>query len=256
LILNGCPAGGSYSSGYALYLSDDGATKEKDEGAGVFVAKNTTVTTSYLALIIRSGTAISGTLTFKPMIRPAAITDPTFQPYALPNPTLTPAAIKAVDEGAKNVAGMDKSSFTTLTKDSVTVTLSGDTITTSGTSGTSTNNFFNIFYEPNVLLVPAGTWIASLHGTGTENFRIEEFDDVAGNALKGEFGRPLTFTIPENATLSYIRITSKPSTNCAGTFKLMICTASDWAVSQKFVPYCPTMQEMYQMILALQSGTT
>lgn len=89
LILNGCPSGGNYSRGYALYISDDGTTKEKDEGNGVLVPKNTTVTTSYLALIVRSGTAISETLTFKPMMRPAYITDSTFRPYALPNPTLT-----------------------------------------------------------------------------------------------------------------------------------------------------------------------
>lgn len=29
----------------------------------------------------------------------------------------------------------------------------------------------------------------------------------------------------------------------------MICTAEDWAVSDKYVAYCPTMQELYQMIL-------
>ena len=33
----------------------------------------------------------------------------------------------------------------------------------------------------------------------------------------------------------------------------MICTAADWAVSQQFVPYCPTMAEMYDMIKALQT---
>lgn len=43
-----------------------------------------------------------------------------------------------------------------------------------------------------------------------------------------------------------------PQTNLDITFKPMICTAADFAVSQKFVQYCPTMQEMYQMILALQ----
>ena len=36
------------------------------------------------------------------------------------------------------------------------------------------------------------------------------------------------------------------------TIKPMICTAADWAVSQQFVPYCPTMAEMYEMIKALQ----
>lgn len=67
-VLSGCPSGGNYSNGYALYVTNDGITAEKDEGAGVLVPKNTTVTTSYLALIVRSGTAISGTLTFMPMI--------------------------------------------------------------------------------------------------------------------------------------------------------------------------------------------
>ena len=35
---------------------------------------------------------------------------------------------------------------------------------------------------------------------------------------------------------------------------LMICTAADWNVSQKFVPYRPSWQELYDMILALQNG--
>lgn len=34
----------------------------------------------------------------------------------------------------------------------------------------------------------------------------------------------------------------------------MVCAESEWAISQKYVPYCPTMPELYQMILALQSG--
>lgn len=38
-------------------------------------------------------------------------------------------------------------------------------------------------------------------------------------------------------------------------FKPMICAASDWAVSQKYVPYAPTNRELYEMIQALQNGT-
>ncbi len=34
----------------------------------------------------------------------------------------------------------------------------------------------------------------------------------------------------------------------------MICTASDYAVSSAFVPYRPSWQKLYEMILALQSG--
>lgn len=107
LILNGCPSGGNYSSGYALYISDDGTTKEKDEGNGVLVPKNTTVTTSYLALIVRSGTAISGTLTFKPMMRPAYITDSTFRPYAPTNRELY-EMIQALQNGTRSAPALAK----------------------------------------------------------------------------------------------------------------------------------------------------
>ena len=34
----------------------------------------------------------------------------------------------------------------------------------------------------------------------------------------------------------------------------MVCAESDWAISQKYVPYCPTMPELYQMILDLGGG--
>lgn len=34
----------------------------------------------------------------------------------------------------------------------------------------------------------------------------------------------------------------------------MICTAEDWALSEQVVPFCPSLPELYQMILALGGG--
>lgn len=34
----------------------------------------------------------------------------------------------------------------------------------------------------------------------------------------------------------------------------MLCTAEDYAISPEFVPYTPTMRELYEMILAMQNG--
>lgn len=34
----------------------------------------------------------------------------------------------------------------------------------------------------------------------------------------------------------------------------MVCAESEWSISQKYVPYCPTMPELYQMILDLGGG--
>lgn len=38
------------------------------------------------------------------------------------------------------------------------------------------------------------------------------------------------------------------------TFKPMICTAADWAISQAYAQYCPTLPELYAMIQALGGG--
>jgi hypothetical protein len=84
-ILSGCPSGGNYSNGYALYISNSGSTAEKDEGNGVTVQPNQAVGASSLAIIVRNGTTISSPLVFKPMLRAASISDSTYQPYAPSN---------------------------------------------------------------------------------------------------------------------------------------------------------------------------
>ena len=63
-----------------------------------------------------------------------------------------------------------------------------------------------------------------------------------------------------SGTTNYNNLTNKPTINgvtVQGSLTTgdLLITAADWAISQKFVPYCPSMQEMYQMILALQNGT-
>lgn len=39
------------------------------------------------------------------------------------------------------------------------------------------------------------------------------------------------------------------------TFKPMICTKAAWDISQTYQPYRPSYQALYEMVLALQSGT-
>lgn len=67
-------------------------------------------------------------------------------------------------------------------------------------------------------------------------------------------------TVSFTPTKPYIKASinlnnSGTSASGSATFRSMICTAADWAVSQKFVPYCPSMAELYAMIKALQAGT-
>lgn len=256
LILNGCPSGGNYSSGYALYISDDSTTKEKDEGNGVLVPKNTTVTTSYLALIVRSGTAISGTLTFKPMIRPAYITDSTFQPYALPNPTLTPAVIKAVDEGAKNLFSIGVSSYTYASAVTCTVAADGKI----SVNGTNPNASAGILYQDLVTsettwkntryTLPAGKY--GCKGSGVTGLSIQVYCHDGTNATElfnSKDDGVFEYTAEQKAAKPYIAWRLGISASAVisnATVQPMICTAADWAISQKYAPYCPSLPEVYK----------
>ena len=176
-----------------------------------------------------------------------------FQPYALPNPTLTPAAIKAVDEGAKNEFD-PASAWDSKTAYGVTITRNGDTYSiASGTTQSGDNNFINMGYQANTNLVPAGDWVLSFD-TPQQNVRFQVCWNRTLQA-NASFGNNCFFTVPENTTDSWFRILLKGSTNMAGTsFKIMLCPRVFWEISQSFQPYRPSWQKLYEMILALQSG--
>ena len=85
--LNGCPAGGSDPT-YSWYVAKTGQYNS-DYGSGV-TFEVTSETDSYWSLIsVKTGTALEGTRTFKPMVWRASDTDNTFQPYAKSNKELT-----------------------------------------------------------------------------------------------------------------------------------------------------------------------
>ena len=177
------------------------------------------------------------------MIRPAAITDSTFQPYALGNPVLTPAAIKAVDEGAKNIADFTsatKTTYTTATYHGVTITRNGEIFTISGTSDTNDNAFFNIYYEGSTTtkIIPPGNWVALIEdytGSVVKDIAVQ----IAAPAVPPakQYGTPIKFSLSGSESGNWLRVNIRPSTTYNGSFRLMICSQEDYAVSQKFVPY-------------------
>ena len=89
MIGNGSPSGGSSNTYQIVFqTSQDGSTLDRsysDYGEGVVISP-----TKYSAVYIRiaSGTTVNN-LIFKPMIRPASITDDTYVPYAATNRKLT-----------------------------------------------------------------------------------------------------------------------------------------------------------------------
>lgn len=52
----------------------------------------------------------------------------------------------------------------------------------------------------------------------------------------------------------YLNATGTSYQNSAIFSKIMVCTAEDYAISQEFVPYTPTMREIYEKLssIALQ----
>lgn len=265
---------GGSSSTYMLGLYDTSATAKKYQHTNP--EESYTGDVSGFSLRVRVIAGYSGTFTVYPMIRPASITDSTFQPYALPNPTLTPAAIKAVDEGAKNFLDISVSTlkkYNTVSSavwDGPSYTQNGITyaVNSDGTisvSGMATSTSFMVLANRTYLNTKITRGRYSISGCPTgggssgDTYRIFCLNPNAnisngytdtGNGYIGEF-------YYDNSKDCNIAI--GVGAGCVITdpvvFKPMLCTAADWAVSQKFVPYCPTLYELYQMVLDLQSGT-
>lgn len=83
-VLSGCPSGGgatTFDLRWYLYSSGKSAY---DQGSGASVAKDGNTTSSNVAIVIKSGVTANN-LVFKPMVRPAEITDSSFKPYAPTN---------------------------------------------------------------------------------------------------------------------------------------------------------------------------
>jgi hypothetical protein len=139
VILSGCPAGGADNK-YRIDILDGiptGSVVAFDYGNGTVIKSS--MFTNGIGIIrirIEKDQNVDG-LVFKPMIRPAAITDSTFVPYALPNPVITPALIDQVDEGAKNKLHYDGISTPSGDTANISFSCSGDLITITGSTSSN-----------------------------------------------------------------------------------------------------------------------
>ena len=123
-----------------------------------------------------------------------------------------------------------------------------DTYTVNATSANTANT--DVYIAENMLL-KAGTYVLSgcpEGGNNTDTFKLQ----IAGVGY--DLGNGCTFTITQDTTISvYIRIWAGYIPGNL-VFKPMICTLEDWSASKEYVPYTPTLSELYQMIKALQNS--
>lgn len=86
IILNGCPSGGDYNSGYSLFMADSRGASVTPNVPSVDTGNGVTIPAQYVSdivqiqIIARTGTNMDGKV-FYPMIRLATETDATFAPY-------------------------------------------------------------------------------------------------------------------------------------------------------------------------------
>lgn len=118
--------------------------------------------------------------------------------------------------------------------------------------------------------VPAGTYkvsISSLSSDDTDatNCQIYFLNESRQNIVssKGLINRGTgvvsnDITVSSDAGWVWIYASDSLSHSSGDTVSFsgaMCCTKAAWDISHAYVPYCPSMAEMYEMIQALQSGT-
>lgn len=218
-VITGCPAGGSTSTYRAALSQIAGAV---DAGNGATFELSEPHYAAYRILI--SGNVTFNNMVFKPMIRPASITDSTFQPYALPNPTLTPAVIKAVDEGSKN-------KFTY-----------GDLI------GIITN------FSDQTFFLPAGSYKLIFTASASTGVFAVRLKDAQNNSIYYITANNVaeTRTYDLNISKDAEKITFYSSVSNDFT-NIMICTAADYAISPTFVPYRPSYDNLVDEVSQLKN---
>lgn len=167
------------------------------------------------------------------------------------------AIVDIVDSGAKNIFATSTTSSTIV---DCTFTNNGDgtwSITADGNVGARRQKPLS-FTVPATL--PSGDYVLSgcpsEGASGTTIFYCLYVWDVTENVRvsNNDVGRGVAFSWnPEPSHTYTIVIDIRNGTNPNDLiFKPMISTKTLWDISHEFVSYCPSMQELYQMIQALQ----
>lgn len=239
--LSGCPTGGGVDNFFLRQLS--GAI---DYGDGVtFTAESSSAN---FFIRIRNGYTIQGSLTFKPMLRTADVTDNTFQPYAPTNRELYETKTEQTETnvianlGAKNVL---KNARTTTTHKGVTFTINEDgSVTASGTNDGTGASMININTQASLALDNGEYMLSGCPAGGSATGYFMDVTRSPGSSLK-DIGNGIAFTVGGNYTVNEFRIViSRDLTVNNLTFYPMIRRAE--ITDTTFQPYAPTNRELYK----------
>ena len=167
---------------------------------------------------------------------------------------LTAALAELIDSGAKNIIQMTHSSGSS-EKYGVTCTWDANagTMTLTGSHASADNTAIFEFYSGNASdqrVLPAGTYhlsgVPAGGSTSTYRAQLSPMNTV-------ETGNGADFTLSSSSYAAYrILVSGNVNFGTSGMiFRPMVCTKAAWDISQAFVKYRPSMDELYAMILAL-----
>lgn len=159
-----------------------------------------------------------------------------------------------VDSGAKNLL---KITVASQTIGGVTFTVNDDgTVTVDGTNtGTGSVSFMLVTNQQATLISDGDYWLSGCpQGGGTNTFDLRWFR-YSPNASAYDIGSGAAIHKNGNTTDSNIAIVVRPGVTVNNiTFKPMLCTKAAWDISQEFVPYRPSYDEIVARIEALEGG--
>lgn len=174
--------------------------------------------------------------------------------------TLTSALANAIDSGPKNIL---KNTATTRTLSAVTFTVNADgSVTVNGTATGSTGlrvvGVQGSDTYTDATPIPRGNYVVYPSNTGNPRIRwgigITTASD-AERAVTYIYDTPVRFEVTNDTTRYDFTLAVTNGEECSGeTLYPMICTAEDYAISPDFVPYTPTLAELYQMVKELQNS--
>lgn len=171
---------------------------------------------------------------FQPMLyrQDDYVLTPAFAAWALDNPKLSAGLADLVDSGAKNLSP-----------------------TNSGSNPSGTWFQFNIELPPGEYVLYIGTLASTDTDADTCQFGIfdSSWNNLIGSYPQLPRGNQIWIPFSTNGDSAAARVycsdTSAHGTSDTVTVtNLMVCTRAAWEVSRRYVPYCPSLAQLYAMI--------
>lgn len=161
---------------------------------------------------------------------------------------------RLVDEGAKNLLEMTQTQTSiTRTSGSSSMTAvydkSAGTVTLTGNHVTGDSAFAFEFYTGAAVdtkPILAGTYhLSGCYENGSTSTYRAVLTGISGAV---DIGNGAVFTLSNAQYCAWRILVSGDCALNGAVFKPMVCRIEDWNISEKFVPYTPTLHELYEMV--------